>query len=61
MPVARTLSAALAATTADKDEVAEARIWLKRTESFLDWVARHPKLVEVNAEAAHLLMRLRGK
>lgn len=60
MSVQRTLLAALDAAATDPDAAADARIWLKRTESFLDWVARHPKLVEVNAEAAHLLLRLRG-
>jgi hypothetical protein len=60
MSVQRTLLAALDATAADSDAAADARVWLKRTESFLDWVSRHPKLVEVNAEAAHLLVRLRG-
>lgn len=60
MSVARTVLAALDAAAADAADAAEARIWLRRTESFLDWVARHPKLVEVNAEAAHLLTRLRG-
>jgi hypothetical protein len=59
MSVQRTLLAALDASAATSD-AADARIWLKRTESFLDWVSRHPKLVEVNAEAAHLLVRLRG-
>jgi hypothetical protein len=35
----------------------ETRAWMKRNEAFLEWVARHPKLVEINAEAAHLLTR----
>ncbi|MDX2165503.1 MAG: hypothetical protein SF182_00500 [Deltaproteobacteria bacterium] len=60
MSVQRTILAALDAAATDADATADARIWLKRTESFLDWVSRHPKLVEVNAEAAHLLVRLRG-
>lgn len=58
MAVERTLLSALGAKKSDPD-AAEARAWLKRTESFLEWVSRHPKLVEINAEAAHLLVRYR--
>ena len=58
MPVEQTLLRALNADGADRD-AEEARAWLKRTESLLEWVARHPKLVEINAEAAHLLARYR--
>jgi len=57
MAVERTLFSALDAKVAA--EADEARAWLKRTESFLEWVSRHPKLVEINAEAAHLLARYR--
>lgn len=57
MSVERTVFEALGARQdADAQEV---RTWMKRTESFLDWVSRHPKLVEINAEAAHLLLRYR--
>jgi hypothetical protein len=58
MPVEQTLLRALNADGADRD-AEEARVWLKRTESLLEWVARHPRLVEINAEAAHLLARYR--
>ncbi len=58
MPVEETLLRALEAKVVDRD-AEEARAWLKRTESFLEWVSRHPKLVEINAEAAHLLARYR--
>ena len=58
MPVEQTLLRALEANGADRDSD-EARTWLKRTESLLEWVARHPKLVEINAEAEHLLARYR--
>jgi len=57
MAVERTISELLGKRRdADAQEV---RAWLTRTESFLEWAARHPKLVEINAEAAHLLIRLR--
>lgn len=42
-------------------DVEEARRWLARTEILLDWIAKHPKLVEINCEAAMLLMRYRGE
>lgn len=58
MAVERTLFSALDAK-APAAEADEARTWLRRTESFLEWVSRHPKLVEINAEAAHLLARYR--
>jgi len=61
MSVARTLNAALDGSAAGAEAIAEARMWLKRNESFLDWAARNPRLVQVNAEAAHLLRRLRGE
>lgn len=38
----------------------EARLWLARTEVFLDWVAQHPHLFEINCEAARLLSMYRG-
>ena len=41
-------------------ETEEARRWLARTESFLDWIAKNPRLVEVHCEAAHLVSLLRG-
>jgi hypothetical protein len=58
MAVQRTLFTALNGKVAAA-EADEARTWLQRTESFLEWVSRHPKLVEINAEAAHLLARYR--
>lgn len=58
MAVESTLFSALKAKGAAAD-VDEARVWLRRTESLLEWVSRHPKLVEINAEAAHLLARYR--
>jgi hypothetical protein len=58
MAVERTLFSALNAKV-PVAEADEARAWLQRTESFLEWVSRHPKLVEINAEAAHLLARYR--
>lgn len=42
-------------------DVEEARHWLARTEVLLDWISKHPKLVEINCEAAHLLSRYRGE
>jgi hypothetical protein len=41
--------------------VQEARAWLARTEVLLEWIAKHPKMVEVNREAAALLIRYRGE
>lgn len=38
----------------------EARLWLARAEVFLDWVAQHPHLFEINCEAARLLAMYRG-
>ncbi len=60
MSVQRTLERALEAGELATPAVDDARAWLARTEVFLDWIARHPKLVEINAEAAHLLTRYRG-
>lgn len=60
MPVQRTLERALDAAEIDAVTRDDARVWLARTEIFLDWIARHPKLVEINTEAAHLLTRYRG-
>ena len=57
MAVERTISELLGKR---RDAAAqEVRAWLPRTESFLEWAARHPKLVELNADAAPLLIRLR--
>lgn len=42
------------------DAIAEAHAWLARTETLLAWIAKHPKLVEINSEAAVLLLRYRG-
>lgn len=58
MAVEHTLFSALKTKNAAAD-ADEARAWLRRTESLLEWVSRHPKLVEINAEAAHLLARYR--
>jgi hypothetical protein len=60
MAVQRTLERALEAAEIDAGARDEARAWLARTEVLLDWIARHPKLVEINSEAAHLLGRYRG-
>lgn len=64
MSVRRTLELALnelGGEAADKTAVEDARAWLIRAEVFFDWVAKHPKFVEINAEAAHLLIRYRGE
>jgi hypothetical protein len=42
-------------------DVDDARHWLERTEVLLEWISKHPKLVEINCEAAHLLSRYRGE
>ena len=39
----------------------EARAWLDRVEVLLEWIAQHPKFVEIKSEAARLLMEYRGK
>lgn len=39
----------------DAEALEEARAWLARTEVLLDWIAQHPKLVEINCEAARLV------
>jgi hypothetical protein len=44
----------------DDEAIREARAWLARTEILLDWIAKHPKFVEIKSEAAVLLMRYRG-
>jgi len=44
----------------DPEALAEARAWLARTETLLDWIAKHPKMHEINCEAAGLLFRYRG-
>lgn len=67
MPVRDVLQAALdclsrnkKANGIDADALDDARAWLARNEIFLDWITKHPKLVEINCEAAHLLIRYRG-
>lgn len=60
MSVRNTLEKMVAGSSVEAAEAQDARHWLARTEVFLDWVARHPRLVEVNNEAAHLLAALRG-
>lgn len=42
-------------------DVEEAQRWLARTEILLEWISQHPKLVEINCEAAMLLGQLRGE
>ncbi|MBI3782081.1 MAG: hypothetical protein HY270_01635 [Deltaproteobacteria bacterium] len=59
MPVRDTLKAALD-LSADKAAADEARLWLERVEALFEWIALHPKLVEVRYEAARLLTDLRG-
>jgi hypothetical protein len=44
----------------DQEPIEEARRWLARNAVLLDWITRHPKLVEINCEAAALLARYRG-
>jgi hypothetical protein len=56
----RTALELLARDGAAPEAIDEARVWLARTEIFLDWVAKHPRLVEVNCEAAYLVTRYRG-
>jgi len=41
-------------------ERTDAQLWLARTEVFLDWVAQHPHLFELNCEAARLLSMYQG-
>jgi hypothetical protein len=67
MPVRDVLQAALdclsrssQVESIDAGALDDARTWLARNEIFLDWITRHPKLVEINCEAAHLLIRYRG-
>lgn len=60
MSVRNTLEKMAAGPSVDAAAAQEVRHWLARTEVFLDWVARHPRLVEINNEAAHLLAALRG-
>lgn len=61
MSVKSTIDRSLATPAAGQGaETDEARRWLARTETFLDWVARNPRLVEVHNEAAHLVSLLRG-
>jgi len=67
MLVQDTLNQALACLSQAKeqnpsgiDAVDEARNWLARTEALLDWIARHPKMHEIDYEAAVILLRYRG-
>jgi hypothetical protein len=66
MTVRRTIDTALDSlrhderTPTDDEVIHEARAWLARTEILLDWIAKHPKFVEIKSEAAVLLMRYRG-
>lgn len=60
MSVRNALEKILADSSVEAAAAQEIRHWLARTEVFLDWVARHPRLVEINNEAAHLLTALRG-
>lgn len=54
MSVRSTLEQALKSVkTASNRE--ETQRWLARTEILLDWIRKHPKLVEVNCEAAYLM------
>lgn len=59
MTVQDKLRAALSASKTT-DEAEAARLWLDRVEILLDWIARHPKLVEVRSEAARLLVDYRN-
>lgn len=61
MSVRNSLEVMIAAANQDDPRTAEVRRWLARTEALLDWVAKHPKLVEVNCEAGHLLAEYRGE
>jgi hypothetical protein len=38
----------------------EARIWLERVTILLDWIAKHPRFVEIRSEAARLLVQYQG-
>jgi hypothetical protein len=60
MTVKSTLNAALQ-TQVDRTAVQEAELWLARVETLLDWIARHPKLVEIRFEAGRLLSDYRGE
>lgn len=58
MAVRNTLQETL---TDDSAAAEEARRWLARAEVFLEWVAKHPHLHQVNCEAAGLLSAYRGQ
>ncbi len=61
MSVRERLERAIEAGVSDADEARDLRRWLARTEVFLDWIAKHPRLVEINCEAAHLLSAYRAE
>lgn len=61
MSVRNVLEKMLNGSSVEAAEAQEARHWLARTEVLLDWIARHPRLVEVNGEAGHLLSLFRGE
>lgn len=61
MSVKSTIERSLASQAAGQAaEIDEARRWLARTEVFLEWIAKNPRLVEVHCEAAHLASLLQG-
>jgi len=55
-----TLERAMESVALEGAEAGEAERWLARAEVLLDWIAKHPRLVEINCEAAHLLSLYRG-
>jgi len=60
--VRSTLDQALSDTrSAPPAELDAARAWVARTEILLEWISQHPKLVEINCEAAQLLGQLRSE
>jgi len=59
MSVKATLTAGLDALPAGTT-VEDARSWLTRTEILLEWIAQHPKFVEIQSEGARLLLAYRG-
>jgi hypothetical protein len=65
MSIRSTLDAALgrlagrSPSAAEAPRIAEARAWLARVETLLDWIAKHPTLVEFKSEAAQLILRYR--
>lgn len=60
MPVRETLQSLMEGVEPNADARSEAQLWLARAEVFLDWVAQHPHLFEINCEAARLLSMYRG-